>query len=96
MARYITLGKWTDQGIRNVKDLPKRAEAAKALVEKLGGKMDLYLTMGEYDFVAVSEAANDEVAMQVALALGSQGNIRTMTMKAWTAAESAKVLAKLP
>lgn len=96
MARYITLGKWTDQGIRNVKDLPKRAEAAKALVEKLGGKMDLYLTMGEYDFVAVSEAANDEVAMQVALALGSQGNIRTTTMKAWTAAESAKVLAKLP
>lgn len=90
------MGNWTDQGIRTVKDSPKRAEAAKALVEKLGGKMDVYITMGQYDFVAVSEAPNDEVVMQAALTIGSQGNVRTTTLKAWTPAEASKVLAKVP
>ncbi len=96
MPKYIILGNWTDQGIRSVKDSPKRAEAAKALVEKLGGTMEVYITMGQYDFVAVSEAPSDEVVMQAALTIGSQGNVRTTTLKAWTPADASKVFAKIP
>ena len=95
MPHYITLGKWTDQGVRNVRESPKRADAAKAMVEKLGGRMQLYYTLGEYDFVALSEAANDEIALQVALQIGSQGNARTTTLKAWTVEEATKVIAKV-
>jgi uncharacterized protein with GYD domain len=95
MPHYITLGKWTDQGVRNVRESPKRADAAKAMAEKLGGRMQLYYTLGEYDFVALSEAANDEIALQVALQIGSQGNARTTTLKAWTVEEATKVIAKV-
>lgn len=97
MPYYVTLGNWTEQGIRNVKDAPKRIEAARALIEKNGGKMHhMFITMGKYDFVAISEAPNDEAAMQWALTIGTQGNARTTTLKAWTPQDAAKVLAKLP
>lgn len=96
MPYYITLGQWTEQGIRTVKDVPKRVEGARALIEKNGGKLhSLFITMGKYDFVAVSEAPNDEAVMQWTLAIGSQGNSRTTTLKAWTPQDAAKVLAKL-
>ncbi|HKZ48393.1 MAG TPA: GYD domain-containing protein [Thermoplasmata archaeon] len=96
MGHYIILGKWTEQGIRNVKDAPKRVQAAKASIEKVGGKMHaLYITMGKYDFVAVAEAPSDDAMMQFALATGMQGNVRTTTMRAWTSDDAAKVLAKL-
>ncbi len=96
MPHYFVLGQWTEQGVKSVKDSPRRAEAAKALAAKLGGKMDVYYTMGKYDFIAVAEAPNDEVVMQIALTLGSQGNVRTTTLKAWSAADGAKVIAKVP
>ena len=95
MPHYVTLGKWTDQGVRNVRESPKRAEAARHLAEQLGGKLQLWYTMGEYDFVALSEAPNDETAFQLALQLGSQGNVRTTTMKAWPEADATKVIAKV-
>ena len=96
MAHYVILGKWTEQGIRNVKDAPKRVQAAKAAIEKVGGKMHaLYITMGKYDFVVLAEAPNDDAMMQFALATGMQGNVRTTTMRAWTSDDAAKVLAKL-
>src|SRR6267143_1433466 len=92
---YISLVNWTDQGVRNVKESPKRADAASALASKLGAKMDIFYTMGKYDLVVVTQAPNDETAMQIILELGKMGNIRTNTMKAWTAAEATKVIAKL-
>jgi uncharacterized protein with GYD domain len=96
MPTYVTLGKWTEQGIKTVKDAPKRTAAARAAMEKVGAKMTgFYITMGEYDFVAISEAPNDEVAMQVALTIGMQGNVRTTTMKAWPVEDASKVLARL-
>lgn len=95
MPHYVTLGKWTDQGIRNVKESPTRAAAAEAMVEKMGGNMQLFYTFGEYDFVAISEAPDDETALQVALQLGSQGNVRTTTLKAWKTADAAKVIQKI-
>jgi len=82
MPHYIVLVNWTDQGIRNVKDSPKRVEDFKNSVEKAGGKLiDLYYTMGQYDSVAILEAPNDETAMSILLASGSLGNIRTVTLK---------------
>jgi uncharacterized protein with GYD domain len=97
MPYYVTLGQWTEQGVKNVKDLSKRAAASRALVEKSGGKLiSALVTMGRYDFVFVSELPNDEAAMGIALTIGSQGNARTTTLKGWTVEDAAKVVAKIP
>jgi len=96
MPHYFILGKWTDQGVRNVKESPKRADALKSMAEKLGGKLDLYYTMGKYDFIGVAEVPSDDAIMQLSLQIGSLGNARTTTIKAWTIAEGTKVIAKVP
>ena len=96
MPHYILLGKWTEEGIRNVKEAPKRAENTRRMVEQLGGKMELYYTLGEYDFLEIYEAPNDEAMMKILLWLGSQGSVRTTTLKAWTESEGAKVISQLP
>ena len=96
MPTYIVLIDWTDQGIRNVKDTIKRAEAFKSAVERSGGKMlDAYYTMGQHDFVATVELPNDESAMSILLALGVRGNVRTTTLKAFSLSEVEKVVSKL-
>ena len=95
MPHYITLVRWTDRRLQEVTDAPQRFAGVIKMVEHLGGKIQIYSTMGEYDFVAVAEAPSDEIAMQVALQLEKAGNARTVTMKAWTLDEAAKVLAKL-
>lgn len=95
MPHYISLVNWTEQGIKNVKESPKRADAVGALANKLGAKMEIFFTMGKYDLIAVTEAPNDETAMQLLLELGRLGNVRTTTLKAWTPAEATKVIAKL-
>jgi uncharacterized protein with GYD domain len=97
MPTYIILVNWTDQGIRNVKDSPKRTAVARAAVEKAGGKwLGFYYTLGRYDMVLIAEGPNDEMAMSVSLAIGSQGSVRTTTLRAWSEAEAAKILEKLP
>ncbi len=95
MPQYFILGNWTDKGIQNVRESPKRVDAVKALAEKLGGKLELYYTMGEYDFIAIANAPNDDAVMQLALQVGAQGNARTTTVKAWTVTEGTKVIAKV-
>jgi len=95
MPHYISLVNWTEQGIRTVKESTKRVDTVNALASKLGAKMDVFYTMGEYDIVAVTEAPNDDAAMQLLLEVGKIGNVRTKTLKAWTVAEATKVLAKL-
>src|SRR5207247_4428728 len=92
MPNYISLGKWTDQGIKNVKESPKRADAVTALANKLGAKMEIFYTMGRYDIVAITEAANDEIANQLLLEIGRLGNVRTETLKAWTVSEGTKIV----
>jgi uncharacterized protein with GYD domain len=94
MPVFVVLGKWTDQGIRNITDAPERARKARSMFEKAGGKMETYYTLGEYDFVGIAEAPNDEEARKILLCLGSMGNIRTKTMRAWTEAEMAKSLSE--
>ncbi len=97
MPSYVTLVKWTDQGIRNVKDSPKRADAFEAALKAAGGSVKgIYLVMGEYDIVVVSEAPNDETVTKLALATAMQGNVRTTTMRAYDREEFRKIIASLP
>jgi uncharacterized protein with GYD domain len=91
MASYLVLWSWTDQGLRNFKDSPKRVEAFKQLVQKNGGKVVQFLyTLGKYDGATIVEAPSDEAFMKIALGVASLGNIRTTTLKAWTPSEVAK------
>ena len=97
MATYVTLYKWTEQGIKNVKSSPDRISAAMKAAEAQGGKLNnIYVTMGEYDLVAISEWQNEQAAMAFALALGAQGNVRTTTMRALTQNEFAEIVKKIP
>jgi len=97
MAIYISLASYTDQGIKDIKNSPKRADAAKKLAKALGGKISaLYLTIGAHDLVAISEFKDDATAAKFALTLGSKGNVRTTTLKAFPETEFRKILKALP
>lgn len=97
MPTYIGLFKLTDQGIKNIKEGPQRVEEAFKAYEAMGGKViGFYTVMGEYDYVAIGEAPSDEAQLTFALALGSQGFVRTTTLKAFTKEEFAALVAKLP
>jgi uncharacterized protein with GYD domain len=96
MPSYISLVKWTDQGIRSIKESPKRAEAAKKEAQRMGGKMWLWYTMGKYDLVAVSEFPDDDSAQKFLYTLGGLGNVRTTTLRAWNEEEAAKLIGQLP
>jgi len=96
MSTYLVLWNWTEQGIRNLKDSPKRVDAFKQLAEKNGGKVvQFFYTMGTYDGAAVVEAPSDEAFLKIVLGLGSLGNVRTTTLKAWTASDAAKVFSQV-
>lgn len=97
MPTYIILMKFTDQGIKTVKEAPQRIEAATKGLEAMGGKLiGLYVTMGEYDYVSIGEAPNDDVVMTFLLGLGAAGNVRTTTLKAFTKEEFVELVKKLP
>jgi uncharacterized protein with GYD domain len=97
MPTYISLINYTDQGIRNIKDSPKRLDAAKKLLKDLGGEFkQFYLTMGSHDIVVVAEAPSDDAMAKFLLALSSLGNIRTTTLKAFPEAEYRKIIHGLP
>jgi uncharacterized protein with GYD domain len=84
MTTYIMLLNWTEQGAKNLRDSPKRLDAARKSLEEMGGSIkEFYLTMGETDMVAVCEAPDDAVMARFTLALGMGGNIRSRTMKAF-------------
>jgi uncharacterized protein with GYD domain len=93
---YIALVKWTENGIKTVRDAPKRVEGVKKMAQRLGGSTTVYYTMGEYDLVSIVEMPSDEAYNKFALWLGSQGNVRTRSLKAWTSDEAAKMLSEIP
>lgn len=96
MPTYISMLRYTQQGISAVKNAPARIDAAKEAYKKAGGELKaVYLTLGQYDLVAVAEMPNDEAVARMALALGSQGNIRSETMRAFTEAEFRKLVGSL-
>jgi uncharacterized protein with GYD domain len=97
MPSYVVLYKWTDQGIREVKDTVTRAEQARRAVEQMGAKVEaLYWTQGAYDLVAIATWPDEEMAMAFLLAQGRQGNVRTETLRAFSAEEMQRILAKMP
>jgi uncharacterized protein with GYD domain len=96
MATYIVLASFTDQGIRNVKESPDRLAAFVAMAEKMGVKMKAaHYTVGAYDMVNVIEGP-DEAVTSVLLKLGSLGNIRTQTLRAFSAEEMKTIIGKMP
>ena len=97
MITYIGLLNFTDKGIQGIKESTKRAAAAKEIAKKFGVNMrDMYWTMGEFDAVCVLEAEDETAMTAFSLATAMQGNVRTHSMRALTAAEMDKVIAKLP
>jgi uncharacterized protein with GYD domain len=95
MATFISLVSFTDQGIRGVKDSPKRAETFKATAKKLGVTVkELYWTVGRYDVVVVMEG-DDEAVTSTLLKVGSLGNVRSETLRAFSAAEMGRILANV-
>jgi uncharacterized protein with GYD domain len=97
MPSYLTLINWTDQGIRNVKDSPQRLDAVKQAIQSAGGRLIFfYMLMGQYDLVTLFEAPDDESIARVLLSVGSQGNVRTTTLKAFTEDEYRRIIGSLP
>jgi uncharacterized protein with GYD domain len=96
MARYVGLIQFTDQGIRNIKDTVKRGNAAAAEAEKMGMKIiEEFWTMGAYDVVILVDAPDDETMTAFMLKVGSLGNVKTETMRAFGREEMEKILAKI-
>jgi uncharacterized protein with GYD domain len=94
---YISLVKFTDKGIQNARQTTQRLADWSAKVQSMGVTIkQMYWTLGEYDQVCIFEAPDDETAASVLLAADMLGNIRTQTMRAFTAAEMDKILAKIP
>jgi uncharacterized protein with GYD domain len=95
MATFVSLINWTDQGIKAFKDSVERADAFSALVAKNGGNVvGLYWTLGEYDLVAITEAADAETATAVLLQVGSLGNVRSTTLEAFDRDAFERIIAK--
>ena len=94
---YISLVKFTDKGIQGAKQTTQRVAEWAAKVQSMGVTIkQMYWTLGEYDQVCIFEAPDDETAASVLLAADMLGNIRTQTMRAFTAAEMDKILSKIP
>jgi uncharacterized protein with GYD domain len=96
VATYIVLGSFTEQGIRNVKDTTKRADAFKELAKGSGATVkDIYWTLGQYDIVAIADAPDEMTVTALGLALGKSGNVRTQTLRAFSQADMTAILAKV-
>ena len=96
MATFITLLNWTEQGIGKIKASPRRLDDGRKAFKKMGVELkDTYLTMGPYDLVCVIEAPDAEAAAKAILSLGSAGNVRTLTLPAFTEDEYRKIIGSL-
>jgi len=97
MATYVTLLKYTDQGIKAIKEGPSRLEKARQALKSMGGDVrSFHLVQGRYDAIVFVEAPNDEVVAKFALAVGSQGNVRSETMRAFNEEEYRRIVSGLP
>lgn len=97
MPTYISLLRFTQQGIESIKDGPSRLDAAKQAFQASGAELKaFYLTMGQYDAIVISEGPDDETVAKLSLAIGSVGNICTEGFRAFTEDEYRKIVAALP
>jgi len=96
MATYIVLGQFTDQGIKNVADTAKRAEALKEMARKAGAAIkEAYWTIGQYDIATIVEAPDDATLTALLLSVGKLGNVRTQTLRAFSASEIQGILGRV-
>ena len=96
MATYLVLLNWTDQGIRNIKESPKRLEAAKQQVKEFGGEVKaFYMLQGRYDAAVLVEAPDDEKLARFLLRIGSAGNVRSITLRAYPEDEYRRIISSL-
>ena len=97
MATYITLLKFTQQGVENIKGGPARLDQAKKMFSSMGAEMKaFYLVMGQYDAISITEEPDDATAAKLRLAIGSTGNVTTETMRAFTEEEYRDIVKGLP
>jgi uncharacterized protein with GYD domain len=97
METYVVLANYTPQGVARLKDAPARIDEGRQAIEAAGGKiLDWYLTMGRYDIVFIIQLPDSKLAATMLLALGSQGNVRTETLRAFSEAEFKDIVAGLP
>lgn len=95
MKTYVALCRFTEQGIRSVKDTTRRADAVKEAAGKFGATMQIYWTSGHYDLLAIIEAPDEESANAFALSIGASGNIRTEMLRAFSKDEMNAILVKM-
>jgi uncharacterized protein with GYD domain len=97
MPTYIALVTFTDQGIRHIKQTTERAKGLIDAASRLGIQVkDIYWTMGPFDAFFTADAPDDEIMTTLAVSLGSLGNVRTQTLRAFSAEEMNKIIGKLP
>jgi uncharacterized protein with GYD domain len=97
MAKYISLVKYTKQGVENIKESPKRYEAFRKLCESMGAKVEgIFLTMGRYDLVLILDAPDSETAAKIMLSTASKGSVSTETLRAFPEEEYKKIIGALP
>jgi uncharacterized protein with GYD domain len=97
MPAYIILNKFTEQGVRSVKDTVKRGEAIRKAIEGVGGRLiGIWWTQGQYDSVSIVEVPDEETGMALLLSTGMQGNIRTETLRAFSEEDMTRILQRVP
>ncbi len=97
MPRYIILMNLTEQGAKTIKEAPARVQDAARALEAAGGKMvDFYTVLGQYDYVCIVDVPSDEVGLMQLLGIGAGGNVKTVTLRAFTKDEFAAAVKKLP
>jgi uncharacterized protein with GYD domain len=97
MANYVVLAKFTDQGIRSIKNSPQRASQVTEIAKSFGCEMrEIYWTLGQYDIVAIVDAKDEQSLSAFGYSLGAAGNVRTQTLRAFTTDEIEKVISRLP
>ena len=97
MPQYITLINYTEQGLKDMKNMPDRVATARQAMQSAGGKrVSYHLTLGQHDAVVISEFPDDESYVSLILSFAAQGNIRTTTLKAFTEEEASRIVSNIP
>ena len=94
---FVCLLKFTDQGVRNIKETSQRAQAFREIAEsKFGVRVkELFWTLGQYDLITIVDAPDEESFTAMALSLSSLGNVSTESLRAFTAEEMYGILSKV-
>jgi uncharacterized protein with GYD domain len=96
MVTAVMLLNWTDHGIKNVKESPKRLDGVKKLAKDMGGEVkSFYMTLGVYDLVLIVDMPNNDKLASFGLKLGSLGNVRSTTLKAFPEDDYRRIISGL-